>query len=717
MSAQLLSSAWYRVAPLKPQLRAQARLHRHRYRGEVWYILQDPASNRIHRFTPAARLVIAAMDGRRSLQKLWELTNRHLGEDAPTQDEIIQLLGQLHAADLLQSDVTPDVAELFERGERDATARRRRSYANPMAVRIPLCDPDRFLDRIGGVNCLLWSGWGAAVWLLVVLPALLLLPAHWAELTNNLSDRVLELDNLALLGVVFAVTKALHELGHASAVKAGGGEVHDMGIMLLVLMPVPYVEASASTVFPSKYRRALVGAAGVLVELFVAALAFYLWLMLEPGLARAVAFNVMAVAGVSTLVFNGNPLLRYDAYYILADLIEIPNLANRSLRYWGYLIERYVLGARDAEAPGAAPAEAAWLVVYGLASAICRVLVTVTIAVVISGRFFFVGVLLAAWSLVAMAGIPLYKAVKHLAASPRLRKNRQRALVATGAIAGLLGLLVIVVPAPFRSQAEGTVWLPEQAVVRAGANGFLRRFLVAPGSHVERGDAVAETYDPTLAAQMKLSQARVAEREADYAAAFLDDPAKLGIVRAQLAAARAELARDQERAGRLVAFAGAAGVFLAPQAVDMPERYFHQGALLGYVIGAARPLARVVVPQGDIDLVRGLPAASPVEVRMSQRPDLALAGTIVRQVPAGDERLPSRALAADGGGRISVDPRDAKGTRAMERLFQFDIELPRELDVALYGDRVHVRFNHPKEPLARQWYRGIRQLFLAHFNV
>jgi putative peptide zinc metalloprotease protein len=341
------------------------------------------------------------------VQKLWELVNWHLDEDAPTQDEIIHLLGQLHAADLLQSDVTPDVAELFERSERDEKARLRRSYTNPMAVRIPLWDPDAFLNRVAGFNQLLWSRWGALLWLAVVLPVLVLIPTHWSELTNNFSDRVLEVDNLLLLGMVFPVIKALHEMGHATATKAGGGEVHDMGLMLLVLMPIPYVEASASTVFKSKYRRALVGAAGMIVELFLAATAFYLWLLMEPGLMRAIMFNVMLVAGVSTLIFNGNPLLRYDAYYILSDLIEIPNLANRSLRYWGYLFERYLLGVREADAPQALPSEKAWLAFYGIASSIYRILVTITIALFISGRFFIIGVLLAAWALVAMAVIPL----------------------------------------------------------------------------------------------------------------------------------------------------------------------------------------------------------------------------------------------------------------------------------------------------------------------
>src|SRR6266436_341721 len=221
MNAPLLSNWWYRVAARRPKLRSHARLYRHRYRGEVWYLLQDPASSRVHRFTPAARLIISLMDGTRPVSQLWEIANRRLAEHAPTQDEMIQLLGQLHAADLLQSDVTPDVAELFARGEREERARNRRSFGNPMAIRIPLWDPDAFLERMPGLIGLIWSRWGAMLWLAVVLPAILLILPHWPELSHNFADRVLAVDNLFILYLVFPFLKAAHELGHATATKAG----------------------------------------------------------------------------------------------------------------------------------------------------------------------------------------------------------------------------------------------------------------------------------------------------------------------------------------------------------------------------------------------------------------------------------------------------------------------------------------------------------------
>ncbi len=715
MAAPLLSNAWYRVAALRPRLRSHARLHRHRYRGEVWYLLQDPASGRVHRFTPAARTLIAAMDGARTVEEIWGIANRSLGERAPTQDQVIQLLGQLHSADLLQSDVTPDVAELFARGEREVKLRRRAAYGNPMALRIPLWDPNAFLERVRPWVELVWSRWGAAVWLAVVLPALFLVPPHWPELTNNFSDRVLALDNLVVLYLLFPFIKAFHELGHATATKAGGGEVHDMGLILLVLMPVPYVEASAATAFRSKYRRAMVGAAGMAAELFIAALSFYLWLLIEPGLLRAALFNVMVIAGVSTIIFNGNPLLRYDAYYILCDLIEMPNLAARGLRYWAYLLERYALGVREAEAPIASRSEKAWFVVYGVASTAYRVLVTVVIALFIAGRFFLIGVLLAIWALIAMAVLPIVRGLRHVLASPRLRKERRRAVTVTFGSIGAALFLALAVPLPYHTDAEGVVWLSEQAMVRAKASGFVEGFLARPGSRVVSGDAVVRTFDPALQAQLRVSEAKVDELEAAYASEFVADRARAQIVREKLEAARAALARAEERAGEAIIRVQADGVFLVPQPGDLPGRYFRKGELVGYVIGNEAPLVRVVVPQDAVDPVRL--ATDRILVRLTDHLDAVAEGRIVRQVPAGEAYLPSKALAMEGGGQIATDPRDSTGPKALERMFQFDVALTGAPRLGVFGERAYVRFEHGAEPLALRWYRDVRRLFLSRFGV
>lgn len=716
MSDELLSNSWYRVAAVRPCLRRHARLHRMRYRGQLWYLLQDPISNQVHRFTPAARFVIAAMNGERSVQQLWELANRRLGEDAPTQDDIIRLLGQLHAADLLRSDATPDTAEAYERGQRQARQVRQRSYMNPMAIRIHLFDPDALLNKLRPLIDLAWSKWGGIFWLLVVLPALLLVPLHWDELGGNFSDRVLAADNLLMLWLVFPLIKALHEFGHAAATKRGGGEVHDVGVVMLVLIPIPYVEASASTVFKSSFQRAVVGFSGIGVELFIAALAFYLWILIEPSLLRSMLFNAMVVAGVSTLIFNGNPLLRYDAYYILSDLTETPNLAARSMRYLGYLVERHAFGISDAHTAEGSLGERIFLALYGVFSAIYRVLVTFAIALFIAGEFFIIGVLLAIWAVATMAIMPLLKNARHVVRRARARRHRPRVLAVTGGFVAALFLLLFVAPAPFRTVVEGVAWLPQSALVRAGHDGFVERLVAQPGQRVAAGELLVELNNPLLAASLKVSEAKVAELEASYWHGMASDRAQAAIARDQLDTERSALATVREQIALLSVRAQAPGVFMVPRPRDMEGRYFGRGDLLGYVIDKPQLIARVVVSQDDADFVRS--ATRAVQVRLVHRPEQVLQGHLQREVPAGAEYLPSVALATQGGGQLATDPRDTKGTRTLERTFQFDVAVPGAgANDVFFGEHVHARFEHPPEPLARQWYRSLRRLFLSHFHV
>jgi putative peptide zinc metalloprotease protein len=495
-----------------------------------------------------------------------------------------------------------------------------------------------------------------------------------------------------------------------------------MGVVLLVLIPVPYVEASAANVFKSARSRAAVSAAGMAVELFLAALAFFAWLLVEPGTGRALLFNVMLVAGVSTLVFNGNPLLRYDAYYILADLIEMPNLAQRSLRYWGYLAERHAFGSRDAQAPEATRGEKAWMLFYGLASSVYRVLVTVSIALFIATQFFFVGVLLALWAVASMALWPLLKGLRHVATAPTLQRHRGRAYGVTLLVVALLGGALFALPAPRTTMAEGVIWLPEQAQVRAGHEGFIDALVATPGAPVKSGQLLARLRDAKLATQVAQAEARVAELEASYGAQFVADRAGAALMREQLQAETATLDELRQRLLTLEIRAATDGILVLPRAADLPGRYLRRGELLGHLIPPdtqrGETLVRVVVPQDSVDLVRGDTRA--VAVRVAHRPQTVLAARTVREVPRADEYLPSRALSTEGGGQLATDPRDSRGARTLERTFQFDLALPADAvpgePPAYYGERVHVRFEHRGEPLGQQALHAARRLFLSHFQ-
>ena len=280
---------------------------------------------------------------------------------------------------------------------------------NPLAMRFKLFDPEKFLVRFEPFVRPVFNWVGALVWLALVGYAVFLVGVHWPEFTRNVTDRVLAPENLVLVWIIFPILKALHEFGHAFAIKLLKGEVHEMGIIFLVFTPIPYVDASSSLAFRSKWERALVGAAGIFVELFLAAIAVLVWVNVEPGFVRSVAYNVVLIAGVSSLLFNVNPLLRFDGYYILMDLLEIPNLGQRGNRYLAYLVQRYLFGIRDAEPPLSSRGERIWFSIYSSAAFVYRIFIYTAIIVFIASNFFIAGVLIALWAIASMIVYPLFK--------------------------------------------------------------------------------------------------------------------------------------------------------------------------------------------------------------------------------------------------------------------------------------------------------------------
>jgi len=545
----------------------------------------------------------------------------------------------------------------------------------------------------------------------VVGTGLALATAHWRELTESMSDRVLAPRNLLLLALTFPLVKLLHELGHACATKAWGGEVHDMGVMLLVLMPVPYVDATASSAFRETRRRVVVGAAGILVETFVASLALFVWLQAEPGTLRAMLYDVMLIAGVSTVVFNGNPLLRFDGYYILADLLQMPNLRQRGVQYLTHLVDTRAFGLRDSRFD-AGERERGWLAAFTVASFVYRMVVMIGIALFIGTQYFVIGALLALWVVFGSIVLPLYKGLNHVFASPKLQRRRNRAVAVTGGVAFTLLILLFAVPLPLWTSAQGVSWAPDDAIVVAGTDGFVRRVATAPGSAVQRGRPLIETDDPQLAPRIRSLQAQLRMLEVRAQAELAIDKVRREITQEEMKSVRAELALTRERFADLTIASPVDGVFLMDGAQDLPDRYLKKGQAVGYVVSPKVATVRVLVSQDDVDLVRA--RTERVEVRMAGRLGETFPAAMRREVPAASARLPNAALGTTGGGIVPIDPRHPETPTALGRWFEFELELPAERSRAL-GERVYVRFEHGWEPLAWRMFRSVRQVFMKRF--
>ncbi|NNL84763.1 MAG: hypothetical protein HKP27_03880, partial [Myxococcales bacterium] len=270
---RLFSPYWYRVAELRPRLREHIQVHRHVYRGERWFVLEDRVGGGTHRFGKSANFVIERLDGSRSVAEIWESALEYLGDEAPNQNAMITLLAQLDGAGAIVCDVTPDTRAIFERHAKHLRSQRASRFKNPLYMKFPLWDPDMWLDRwypavrplfqrrfhVLWAALLLWAGFGA--W------------RSSGEFVEYGRQALAEPRSWVLMVLLYPVVKVLHELGHAFTAKHSGAPVHEIGVMLILGMPVPYVDASATSAFPSKGTRMAVAAAGIGVEVVLASLA------------------------------------------------------------------------------------------------------------------------------------------------------------------------------------------------------------------------------------------------------------------------------------------------------------------------------------------------------------------------------------------------------------------------------------------------------------
>jgi putative peptide zinc metalloprotease protein len=713
-SGALFSDSWHRVADLGLRLRSHLAFHRHRYRGQLWYVLGDPSGDRYHRFTPRTHRLLQRLDGTRTVDEVWRDACEADGDEAPTQSEMIGLLSQLHNADALVGDESPDVQEVFKRYD---TLKRRKfmgKIMSPLFMQFSLMDPERFLQRTIAKVRWVFGPVGLAIWLLVVGVGAALISVNFTELTTGFSDRVFAAQNLLVLGLVYPFVKVLHEFGHAYTVKRYGGEVHELGVMLMVLMPLPFVDASSASTFPSKRERIVVGAVGILVELFVAGLAAMVWVSVEEGLVRAVAYNVILIAGFSTLVFNGNPLLRYDGYYILSDLIEIPNLRQRSNAYLMWIGERYLFRNTNAVRPDGTRGEHRWFVGFGIASLIYRVIVLSGIIFLIASRFFFLGSAFALWSIITWVGLPLSRALTFLLVGPRLQAVRARALATSGLVALGLGLVLFALPMPSNTLVEGVLWIPDGSLVRANADGFVHEILARDGEMVTIGQALVVCKDPSLVAQRDSIAARLAELQARYTGARADDRVAAAELRVQITEGQAQLDAIEEQLSELTIVAPSDGQLVFSLAERYPGQFLQRGSPLGQVIDFADLRVRVVVPQDQADLVRR--DSSKIRVRLINNPSQVVEAELLRQVPVGRERLPSSALGSFGGGDIVIDPRAESGDMALDPMFEFELGMIGAPQVPGAGARVYARFEHEWSPYGPRMVQTVRQLFLSRFD-
>ncbi|MCB1691978.1 MAG: hypothetical protein KDI19_04385 [Pseudomonadales bacterium] len=660
------------------------------YRGDRWFIVASAIGTMHLRCTPGCKAFLDLLDGTRTVgEALGSL------DPAPDEAEVVRILAALREAGML-AGAAPAAS---------AGTRWRARLMRPFAIQVRLFDPGALLSRMLPLAGMLFTRPALIGFAGLIAVAAVLALSESGALVEHFHGRFFDPANLVLLWFVYPVVKLIHEFAHGLACRRFGGEVREMGVMFLVFVPVPYVDASSSNTFADKYRRLLVAAAGVLAELVLASLALLVFVATTNGVIHDAAFNVVMIGAVSTLVFNGNPLMRFDGYYVFSDLVEIPGLAPRSVRYLGYLAKRYVFRLHNVSSPVTAAGERPWLFAYGIASFCYRATVIVAIAIAVAGKFFVLGMLLALWFVAFQLIVPLARSIRSLFVDAARAGHVARTAMGVVVLVVLFGTVSFVLPVPDNTSAEGVIVVPESAAVRVQVEGFVQDAITRPRSTVEAGDELARLANDEITIQSRVLAARLDEANTRYSS-LLGRDATGGAIARDARRAAAELVTEAERkAAALVVTAPGDGTYVSLLTQDDVGRFLHKGEMIGYLEAGKTLTARIVVSQEDIDQVRV--ASNRIEAFVPGKGSVAVESGY-REVPLGTTLLPSRSLGTAAGGSVEVDMRDVSGTRAMGRFFVLDLEVP--ADAVRVGQRTFVKFVHPPSPIGWRLARAIQRL-------
>ncbi len=689
------SESWYRIADRRVSLRPGVKVSRQYFRGERWHVIENPMSNQYFRVRPEAWEFIARLDGRHTVQEAWEACLARFPDAAPGQEAAIRLLAGLYNSNLLQYDLADDASRLFERFRKRRRKEIGARLAGIMFLRIPLFDPDRLLIRTLPLVGWLISWFGAALWLVVLALAGKTLVDHWPAAVAQ-GRSILAPDNLLLLYASLVFVKIFHEFGHAWFCRKFGGEVHVMGVMFLIFTPLPYMDATSSWGFRSRWQRLLVAAAGMIVELFVAAIAVFIWAATAPGAINSIAYNMIFIASVSTILFNINPLLRFDGYYMLSDLIDIPNLHQRSWKWISHNVKRHAFGMRHDPAPRTAPRERPWLWSFGILSNIYRIVIFAGILLFVADQFLLLGILMGVICVTGWIFVPLGKFTHFLAANPALDRNRGRAVAVTlGTLALLLGFFGGV-PFPSHFRAPGEIRAVERASVATGIDGLLTVIEARPGDPVAAGSPLARLDHYALEPRRRETIARLAEIDAQLADARHASPSALQPLERQRQSEAARLARIEADLARRTVTAPIDGLWHAPHISAANGQWIARGNALGTILGPGLVEFSARVGQQDADRLYAEAALGTPEVRLRGSADIPLAVSRVDIIPVATIRQSSES---------ANTATEADASHEVRALLAHDHHGE---PLLFHGRSGEIRFSTGREPLLQQ---GLRRLF------
>jgi putative peptide zinc metalloprotease protein len=408
----------------------------------------------------------------------------------------------------------------------------------------------------------------------------------------------------------------------------------------------------------------------------------------------------MLVASVTTVIFNANPLLRYDGYYILSDWLEIPNLRQKSTEYALGLIKRHLFRVKATQ-PLPPPVQRVWLLTYAITSSIYRVFVGIMIIILVAFQIPILGVLMALGGVVTWILVPFYKTFKYLAIEPELHRKRGRATGYTLAFVAAVVVAIGVIRFPLNLDAVGIAEPAVREVVRAKTDGFVEQVVAKDGQWVNPGDVLVVCKSGELDARLRQARAQLASLQVQR-----DQAIKAGydvrMYEGAIATAEDEIRDLKLDEEHLTVRAAIAGKLTAPNLHEMKGIFLPQGQEVAVVAQDEHLMVHTLLEQKDVEPVVG-EMAKQVEVK------LRFAGLIGRVyeggkpvlLGAGRKDVRSASLLNVGGTETAADPQDPSKAHTP----QFDVGVPLANPEGKFvaGQRAYVRFTLDKRPLIWHW--------------
>ena len=665
---KVFSDSWDRVADRHAALLPGVVSHSEFYRGESWRVLRAPYENEFFRLTEEAWGFVARLSMDLTINEAWRQAMESDPEGAPGQEEVIEILGQLSSAGLILSDIAADSRQILRSKREEKRKMVGKQALNFLFLRIPIFNPDRLLTIIRPLGGFLMHPIAFITWLCVVGWGLKTVVENWDEVRSQ-SAGFLAPDNLFLVLIATIVLKLLHELGHGIACKRFGGYVPTFGIMFVLFAPMPFVDATASWGFRDRWRRICGSSAGMYVEVFVAAIATIVWANVGDGNVKGLAHNVMLIGSITTLLFNLNPLLKFDGYYLLVDLLSLPNLQQRSVKYLQYVLERYGFGRDEADSPADHPSEAVWLGLYGVCAGLYRVFLMLSIAMIVGQQFFELGVALALFTLVLYILMPVLKFFRYVLTARELVFCRTRALLLVGSVVSVLVIGLGFVPVAEYFQEPGIVRPTHQLDITARFEGRMLEEPRATGQWVERGSVLFTLINSDHEYDIEIAKASVARLKLRLQIAQREAPVAVASLRRLLDIENSRLERLLKQRSDLIVTAPISGYWVGVGLDNRKGAWFKKGQVVGQIRATDdfEFLAIVSQQRAADSFLRGEPTA--VGVRLWGQGDQTIPLENVYVVPGGQTQLPSAALGWMGGGDVKVKQDDPDGTRTEERFY------------------------------------------------